>query len=480
MVTIYVEKMPSQNKYRPSIWHQKLGKVTMGTVTKRNYARLLATFLTILLSLLITMPQAKADPELTVMGAVQAGNADATIPPWTGGITTPPAGYQVGKTHLDPFAEDKVLFTIDSSNMTEFKDRLSAGHIAMMEKHPNTYKLNIYPTQRSASHPKRVLEHTEKYSAQARLVNDGAGLEGIVQGCPFPQPTNGEQAIWNSRVSFKGGSVRRHMNSAVPTDKGKYQLNVSLQEIVFPRQEDGTSLENFDGVMMRGISYIKSPRKAAGVMLLYHANLNTVNEERKAWAYNPNKRRVSRAPDVDGSAPATASSGIHLVDQNGMFSGKITNFNWALLGKKEMYVPYNAYQFHSDGVSVDDIVKPGHVNQELGRYELHRVWEVEATRKDGVDHPHKRRVYYLDEDSWRILTAEHYDDAEQLDRFSESHNINYYEVPVLASTLDTYYQFSTNRYFVRGLDNQHPVSDYSFSESAKYFQPGGLKRKARR
>jgi uncharacterized protein DUF1329 len=421
-----------------------------------------------------------ADPELTVMGAELAGNEEQTIPAWTGGITTPPAAYKVGDTHPDPFGNDEVMFTIDFGSMIEFKDQLSPGYMAMMEKHPNTYKLKIYPTRRSASHPQRILDHTTKFSSQARIIDNGAGLEGIVQGIPFPQPANGEQAIWNSRLSFKGGGIKRYINSTAPTEKGKYQLSVVLQEIMFPRQVAEVTQENFDGILARGINYVQSPIKAAGAMILFHANLNSVGTERNVWFYNPKKRRVKRAPRVAGSTPSSASDGIHLQDQNGMFSGKITDFNWQLLGKKEMYIPYNAYQLHSDTVSPDDIIKPGHMNQQLGRYELHRVWMVEATRKEGVDHPHKRRVYYLDEDSWHITMAEHYDDDDQLDRFSESHTVNYYEVPVLASTLDAFYQLNTKRYFLQGLDNQHEVSDFTFRENAKYFKSGSLKRRAKR
>lgn len=454
--------------------------INKAATLKQSAREILGAALITITAILCIAPQAQSEPQLTVMGAEQAGNEAQSIPPWTGGITQAPPGYEVGKTHPNPFPEDEVLFTIDFGNMAEFADQLSSGHKAMMEKHPNTYKLKIYPSRRSASHPQRILEHTQKYAPQARIVDNGAGIEGIVQGIPFPQPANGRQAIWNSLVSFKGGSVKRYVNSAAPTDKGKYQLSVVLQEIMFPRQVADAALENFDGILARGINYVKAPSKAAGVMLLFHNNLNSVEQERKAWAYAPQKRRVKRAPGVDGNTPAAASNGIHLIDQNGMFSGKITNFTWQLSGKKEMYVPYNAYPLHSDAITPDDIIKPGHMNQQLGRYELHRVWVVEATRKEGIDHPHRRRVYYIDEDSWRILVAEHFDDSDQLDRFSESHTINYYEVPVLASTLNAFYKLDTRRYFIQGLDNQHPVSDFSFSEDASYFQPGTLKRRAKR
>ncbi len=45
-------------------------------------------------------------PELTPMGAERAGNADGTIPEWTGGLVEPPANYQPGGDLVDPFPYD--------------------------------------------------------------------------------------------------------------------------------------------------------------------------------------------------------------------------------------------------------------------------------------------------------------------------------------------------------------------------------------
>ncbi len=79
---------------------------------------------------------AKLGNELTPVGAEKAGNADGTIPAWTGGITEPPAGFVVGKPYLDPFASDQVLYTITKDNMVQYADKLSDGQKSMLEKYP--------------------------------------------------------------------------------------------------------------------------------------------------------------------------------------------------------------------------------------------------------------------------------------------------------------------------------------------------------
>lgn len=423
---------------------------------------------------------ANHDPSLTTIGAEKSGNRDGSIPPWTGGITTPPAGYTPGDWHPDPFPNDQILMVIDQSNAAQLADKLSDGHRAMMKKYPATYQLNIYPTQRSASHPQSTLDYTLKYSGKARIIDDGKGVSGIVQGIPFPHPENGQQAIWNARLCYKAGGYSGYFAQAVTTSSGAYEFSIWKHEIEYMYSDHRTTLENFDNVKTRGLLYTLRPAKNAGGIFLYHRFLNTSAEEERNWSYSAGKRRVKRSTPNPRDLPMGRSDGIHISDQSGMWRGPITSFNWTLLGKQEMYIPYNAYQLHSGDITVDDIVKPQHINQALARYELHRVWVVEARLKEGQSHHYKKRRYYLDEDSWRIVLAEHYNEAGAVERFSEAHNINYYEIPVVFSTLETYYKLDTDRYYVSNLDNQYSPFDFSFDQKASYYSPGRLKMKAKR
>ncbi len=438
--------------------------------------------LAIFLSLALSVPFAAAthDPRLTIIGAERLGNADGSIPPWEGGITAPPPNYKKGDWHPDPFREDAILFTISKQNADQFKDKLSAGHLALLDKYPDSYRLNVYPGRRSASHPESVLEHTVKYHKQAKIIGNGAGIEGIVRGVPFPHPKNGAQAIWNAKVSYKAGGYRGYFNTALVNSDGSYDLGVSLHEIEYMYSDHRTTIENFDNIQTRAVMYTLRPAKSAGGIYLYHFLLNTQNEERRNWAYNAGKRRVKRSTMLRHDQPSSGSEGIHIWDQGNMFLGPTTEFDWKLIGKREMYVPYNAYRLHSGDTKVDDIIKPLHLNQELARYELHRVWVVEAQRRDGSSHFYKRRRYFIDEDSWRIVFAEHYKTDGSVDRFSEAHHINYYEVPVVFTTLDTFYKLDSNRYYLRHVDNDYSPFDFSFDQTTSYYSPGRLKMKAKR
>lgn len=92
-----------------------------------------------------------------------------------------------------------------------------------------------------------------------------------------------------------------------------------------------------------------------------------------------------------------------------VYNGAPDHYEWALLGKREMLVPYNSYAVHQKGLAYGDILKSRFINPDLLRYELHRVWVVEATLRKGFSHPYAKRRFYFDEDSWQILAADIYD-----------------------------------------------------------------------
>ena len=438
-----------------------------------------------LLLLLVVLPlglfaETEQKPALSFFGAELSGNDEGSIPPWQGGIVTPPASYKQGDWHPDPYINDVPLFTIDQGSVGQYQDKLSAGHRAMLARYPDSYRLRVFPSRRSVSYPPAVAEQTRKYQGKARVVDDGAGIAGIVRGIPFPEPENGEQAIWNMRLSYKGGGYRGYFTTALTAKDGTYELGVSAHEIEYMYGDPRSTLANLNNIKTRAVMYTLRPAKNAGSIYLYHFLLNSLHEERRNWAYSPGKRRVKRSSMISHDQPMSGSDGIHIWDQGDMWLGPITEFNWTLLGKREMYVPYNAYQLHSGATAVDDIVAPKHLNQDLARYELHRVWVVEATRREGSNHRYQRRRYYLDEDSWRVMFAEHYDEQGEVHRFSEAHHINYYEAKVFYTTLDTYYKLDTERYYLRHVDNDYSPFDFSFDQNANYYIPGRLKMKAKR
>lgn len=413
--------------------------------------------------------------DLTPLGAERAGNADGTIPAWDGGITTPPAGYQPGDHHPDPYGSDQPLYTITAENLSEYSSLVTGGHAALMQTYPD-YKLVVYPSRRSAANPERIYEATRKNATTGILVNDGDGFANAIVGVPFPIPQNGLEVVWNHLTRYRGVAASRHIGQAAPNRGGNYTMVDFEDEFLFNYVREGMTPENLDNVLIYFKQTVTSPPRLAGTILLAHETMDQIKEPRRAWVYNTGRRRVSRAPNVAYDNPGTAADGMRTSDQFDMYNGAPDRYNWELVGKREMIVPYNSYALHSDKLKHDDVLTPLHINQDHARYELHRVWVVEATLKPGASHLYARRTFYVDEDSWQILVADQYDSRGQLWRVSESHNINYYDALVFWSTLEVHTDLQAGRYLAIGLDNENKMYDFNLSREPGDYSPDSLRR----
>lgn len=425
---------------------------------------------------------AKLGGELTPVGAVKAGNADGSIPAWTGGITKPPAGYSKGDHHPDPFADDKVLFTITAKNYQEYAEFLSDGQKELFKAYPDTYKMPIYQSRRSASLPQFVYDETAKNAVMAELIQGGNGVKNAAIGIPFPIPQNGVETIWNHILRYRGESVKRYAGQAAPTASGDYNVIGFEEELMQKYSAKDATREKLleENVISKFKQSVTSPARLAGTALLVHETMDQIREPRQAWTYNTGQRRVRRAPNVAYDAPGTGSDGLRTSDDFDMFNGAPDRYNWELKGKQEMYVAYNNYHLHSDKVSYEDILQPGHINPDLTRFEKHRVWVVEATLKPEFRHIYQKRVFFIDEDSWQIQVADMYDNRNELYRVGISHGINYYEVPTQWSTLDVYHDLNSRRYLALGLDNEEKMYEFDADLKDREFTPEAMRRAGRR
>lgn len=450
------------------------------------------TMLSLAVSLALTsgVAVAKISPEqaaklgkaLTPMGAEQSANADGSIPAWQGGIKQAPAGYTPGDHHPDPFVDDKVLYTITAANLAQYKDVLTPGQVKLFETFPDTYKMNVYPTRRSASFPEHVYQAIKENSTRSELVEGGNGITQAAVGIPFPIPQNGLEAIWNHILRYRGEAVVRQGGQAAPTASGDYTYIGFDDQLMLPYNVKGASPEELQStnILFKFKQSVTEPARLAGTALLVHETMDQIKTPRQAWTYNTGQRRVRRAPNVAYDAPGTASDGLRTTDDFDMYNGAPNRYNWTLKGKQELLIPYNDYKLHSDKVKYDEILKPGHINPELVRYEKHRVWVVEAELKEDTRHTYKKRVFFIDEDSWQIAVTDIYDNRDQLYRVGVAHGLNYYEVPAQWSTLEVFHDLQSRRYIAMGLDNEATMYDFSVALEEQSFTPSALRREGRR
>jgi hypothetical protein len=401
---------------------------------------------------------------LTPIGAEKAGNKAGTIPAWTGGLTTPVAGFVSGSSYLDPFPDEKMLFSIDGVNVEKYQDQLSPGQVAMLKRYPD-WHLNVYPTHRTAAYPQGIYDETAANAVKVSLVANGNGFTGTSGGVPFPIPKSGVEAIWNHLTVYKGDTYVSSWAQAPVTQKGDYNLVKFDYEydFVYGNQRK-RGAEREPNLLFYFLQIIKQPPRLAGGVLLVHEYADQVAEPRKAWSYSPGQRRVRLAPNVAYDNPGTAADGLRTNDDFSMYNGATDRYDWKLVGKQEMYIPYNGYRLASNQLKVKDVLRAGHINPDHARYELHRVWVVEATLKSGTSHLYKRRTMYLDEDSWAVAVNDSYDNRDELWRTGEMHRFQYYDVPFLGPGLEAHYDLHSGRY----------IAMYLFNEEQDIYKPSKL------
>jgi len=426
---------------------------------------------------------ARLGADLTPIGAEKAGNG-GDIPAWDGGLTKPPAGFD-GIDYISPFAGETAKFTIDASNMAQYADKLSEGQKALLTKY-STYNMPVYPTHRSAAYPAELYDVIKKNATNTELVGGGNGLTNFIKSVPFPvidqnDPDAGLKVIWNHIVRYRGGSVMRTINQATPQVNGAYTLVKFQDEFTFRSNLKGVDLSQPSNILFYFKQQVLAPARLAGNVLLVHETLDQVKEPRLAWLYNAGQRRVRRAPQVSYDGPGTASDGLRTSDNFDMYNGAPDRYDWKLVGKQELYIPYNSYKLNSKALKYDEIIRPGHLNPEHTRYELHRVWKVEATIKEGQRHIYGKRTFYIDEDSWQATIIDHYDGRGELWRVGEAHSLQFYDAVIPWYAAEVFYDLLAGRYLVLGLDNEEGKSyEFGFERSEKDYTPAALRRSGRR
>jgi len=389
---------------------------------------------------------------LTAVGAEKAGNKDGTIPEYTGGLTTPPAGFQAGSgIRPDPFASEKPRLVIDSKNAAQNADKLTEGTKELLKRYP-TMRVDVYPTHRTAAVPKFVIDNTMKNATNAKTGDGGVTLENAVAGYPFPIPKTGNEVMWNHLMTYKGLGFNVKYDSVNVDSAGVASLatygDATYEWPIYDGKKTGP-INTADPFWLVRLQYL-GPARRNGEALLVWDSLAPLKQGRRAWQYLPGQRRVKLAPDIAYDTPNPGTAGASTYDDASVFNGAMDRFDFKLVGKKEMYVPYSNYRV-TYAKSTADVTKPNHVNPDFVRWELHRVWVVEATLKGDKRHIYSKRVFYIDEDTWAALASDEYDGRGQLYRSTFAHQSQSYDA--MAPWIDTLaaYDFASGLYNISAL-----------------------------
>jgi hypothetical protein len=388
---------------------------------------------------------------LTPLGAERAGNKDGTIPAWTGGYTTPLPGFKNGGRRGDPFANDKPLFQITSRNMDQYADKLTDGTRALLKKYPNSYRVDVYTTRRTAAAPQWVYDNTLKNATNAKL--DGEMVTGAYGGIPFPIPKSGWEVMSNHLLHWRGEAWQQDFRQYMTTSDGKRVLASEGQanyQMPYYFKDGADKFKNNNYWMIRLAT--EAPAIRAGEAIAGLENLDP--NKSQAWVYLTGQRRTRKLPNACCDTPTPASAGLMSFDEIDVWNGRGDRFDWKIVGKKEMYIPYNSNGLHTPK-SDAEVFGANHLNPEHVRWELHRVWVVEATLKQGKRHQAPKSRYYIDEDTWVAVLGDRWDANGQLWKTLWSHPVVMPDLP--ATTPPQQFGFNdlvTGAWYMSGAVNE--------------------------
>lgn len=389
---------------------------------------------------------------LTPVGAIRAGNQAGTIPEWTGGVCTPPANYKPrfgpekgGAPYADPFADDKPLFRITAENIAAHADKVDEGTRELLRRFPKTFHMNVYPTRRSACFPNWVYENTIRHVARPKIVGGNIpALSGAHAQFPFPVPRNGVEAVWNKMVFFdRVLQTSQYLTFYVDSAGKRTMIDSDLQHISRPYWDNSIEMIPEDKPYYLTSADKQYPPSAFGNGMVIHTFARPDLRGNPVWSYIPGQRRVRQAPEFAYDGVAPSAGGTFLYDEGSGFSGKMDRFDFNLIGRKEYYIPYNSSE---ERLNRAEAAGPDHVDPEAVRWELHRVWVVEATLKPGERHVQKKKVLYIDEDSWHIAIYYGMDHADKVHHLFHFHTAQFYDKPGIATHAHNAYDLSKGAY----------------------------------
>lgn len=417
-------------------------------------------------------------PRLTCMGAERAASASGVaaftgkyLGTWPG--MKKPYGYEPG-----PYATEQRLFTINAQNMAQYASKLTEGQKTLLQKYPQSYSINVYPSHRDFRFPDSVCEIAKLNAATAEVIHDGKGVFGIGGAVPFPIPQNGLEAVWNLITAYRPWSESVISDSVAVYANGASTWGRSKFIVMVPDGGSGKRSSLQDKVAAYFyISYLLPERDRGNVAVGFQPN-DFTEESTHSWQYMPGTRRVRQAPEVGFDYPVPPA-GLHTSDEDGLYNGSPERYNWKIIGKKELYVPYNNFRINDPALKYSDLIKPNTINPEYMRHELHRMWVIEGTLKPGLRHVYSKRVLYADEDSWLALWADNYDARGSFWRTSLVNYVYSQEASAFHRSVSVYHDLTSGAYEAiylvneRGenawwrLNQKHPLSMFTPEAAAR-------------
>lgn len=428
--------------------------------------------------------------DLTPMGAIRAANEDGMIPEWTGEVVGLPQGLAwegPGTPYPDPYAGEKPLFEITAQNMAQYRERLSPGQVAMFETYPDTFRMPVYPSHREFGYAASLYAKVRYNAEHTELYNNYEGIKHYIGHAAFPVPGNGPEAVWFTRTTgafliregeYSDIAVFPNGTRSVRRSKFRQESPYADRNNPLTPEYEYPNLGKYAGYIM---TYVLEPPRDKGLITSIFEPYDYAENEREVWRYLPGSRRVRRAPTVGFDTP-DGPGGLKTVDEVRGFNGSMERFEWKLLGRREVFIPYHNYRFDDPGISYDSLLTPFHANPDYMRYELKRVWVAEGTLREGERHLYAKRRIYVDEDTGLTAITENFDGRGELWKVVLFNNLYDFHGEAYVRRVQMYHDLRAGAYIAERLvnDSAPMLYDMSPAEGESYFGPANVRKLGRR
>jgi hypothetical protein len=433
---------------------------------------------------------ARLGKDLNPIGGIRAGTEDGLIPEWTGTVVGLPEGLQwdgPGKPYPDPWPDEKPVFTITKDNMEQYKERLSPGQIAMLETYPDSFRMPVYPGHREFAFYPEFYEKVRYNAENSELINDDEGITGFLGGAAFPVPSTGPEVVWFTRTTGAFETTEGEYSDIAVFPNGTQSMRRSrfLQESPYASRKNPIDAEHeypnlgeFAGYIM---TYVTEPARDKGLITAVLEPYDYSANQREVWRYLPGSRRVRRAPTVGFDTP-DGPGGLKTVDEVRGFNGSMERFEWKLIGRQEIFIPYHNYKFDDPNLDYKELLTKFHANPDYMRYELKRVWVAEGTLREGERHIYGKRRIYVDEDTGYAAITENYDGHGELWKVVMTNSIYDYGAEGYIRRSQMYHDLRAGAYIAERLVNDSAPLKYDVvpMKGPKHFTPSNIRKLGRR
>lgn len=450
--------------------------MTLATTTR---LRSLAMALPVLVFMLATSAacadeRPASEVALTPFGAEQSGNADGSIPPWSGGLPAPAACAVASAEACDPYADEQPLYTVSAANAEAYASLLGDGQRALLAAYPDTYQLRVFPTRRSFANPPEIDAATQANAGRAQL-RDGE-LTRAAGGVPFLRPATGDEVLWNHRLRYRPLLRERELRQWVTSAGGERIASTLVERERFNYALPRSGGRLLSGPLVQRQHWLIAPPALAGTGVLFEDMARPADFARRSWQFARGDTRVRQLPTLGYDTAALGSEKLRDNDQIDTFFGPLDRYRWKLRGKRELLVPANSHALLRAQIEAGtDVLGARHLNPLFARYERRRVWVVEARVAPGMVHRSMQRRFYVDEDGWQIRLVENFDADERLARVQETHSVMAYDRAYEMPVTEVIYDLEGSRYLVQAL--QKEISGTAVEDS---FSPAALAQRGRR